>query len=69
MDNPYQNFDNFIKWFYQDDVKHAPMTQAKLEINWDEYRAAVEDAKEKILTYKPWYDKLFPWKITIERKK
>lgn len=47
----------------------SPLDQAKAEIAYDKWRAEVEKEKTRILTYKPWYEKLFPYRINIQRIK
>ena len=42
---------------------------AKTELDQEEFRRLVEERKESLRNRKrlPWYRKLFPFKITIER--
>lgn len=46
-------------------IEHA----AKQELEEEEFREAVKKRKEELRARKnlPWYKKLFPFKITIER--
>jgi len=43
------------------------LEQAKEELAYETWRQDVEAAKIKLLTKKPWYVKLFPFKVIIER--
>lgn len=42
--------------------------QAKLELQQERFKKAVEAEKERLRKHKPLWDRIFPWKITIERK-
>lgn len=47
-----------------DEVKR----QAKLELEQEQFREAVERYKEKLKNKKSLWDKVFPWKVLIIRK-
>lgn len=42
--------------------------QALKEIKEDQFKAAVEKEKQRLLTKKSFWDKVWPWKIIILRK-
>lgn len=42
--------------------------QAEKELADEEFRKAVEDHKTYLRTKKPFYHKIFPWKITVTRR-
>lgn len=46
------------------------ISQAKKELAEERYRAAVKQEKERLRAKaaRPWWAKLFPWRITIERR-
>jgi hypothetical protein len=41
--------------------------QARKELIEEAFRAGVEAEKARLLEYRPWWKRVFPWKITIER--
>jgi len=47
----------------------TPVVTAKREIAEEEYREAVEREKARIRAYRPWYHRIFPFTITITRRK
>lgn len=48
----------------------TPRASAEAEYRREIYRKAVEEAKEQLRAKaaRPWWVKLFPWRITIERR-
>lgn len=44
------------------------MKQAQWELDLEEFEAAVEKEKERLRTHIPWHARLFPWRITFERR-
>lgn len=42
--------------------------QAKKEIAEEKFRQAVEAEKARLQQYKPLWVRLFPWRLTIERR-
>lgn len=42
--------------------------QAEQEIREENFRSAVEQHKAYLREYRSLWDRIFPWKITIERK-
>jgi len=49
-----------------EDVAHV-LEQAKEELKYEKFREAVEKKKLELLTKKPLWAKLFPFKITVQR--
>lgn len=49
------------------DINKARM-RAEREIKEEDFEAAVKDCKIKLRTKKSFFDKVFPWKISITRK-
>lgn len=47
----------------------SPIEQARVEIVAEQFRAAVEAEKQRLRNKRPWWEKLFPYTIKIERKK
>ena len=48
--------------------RHMPiLAQASEELAYEAFRKAVEKKKQELLTKKPLWRKLFPFKITIQR--
>jgi len=62
MESPAPN-----QFFYPGCTASQIKLQAETEVEYEKFREQVEQAKIKLLTKKPWYVKLFPFKVTIER--
>lgn len=45
----------------------AIIAQANRELAYERFRKAVDEKKIELLTYKPLWQKLFPFKVTVER--
>ena len=45
--------------------KLNPVEQAKKEIEKESFRALVDKEKERLLAHKPFWHKVFPFKVTI----
>jgi hypothetical protein len=43
-----------------------PLAEAEYEIAYEHYCRKVEEAKKRLLTKKPWYVKLFPFRINLK---
>jgi len=43
--------------------------QAEKEIEHELFREAVEKEKRRLREYRPFWDRIFPWRIIIVRKK
>ena len=68
MDKP--DVMKYFKDYFVSDIENwSILQQAKAEIEYERFREAVEKKKIELLTYKPWYEKLFPYRINIERIK
>ena len=48
---------------------HYIAQQAKEELAYEKFRKAVEEKKIEMLTRKPFWSKLFPYRLNIERIK
>lgn len=48
---------------------HYIIEQAKTELKYEKFRKAVEEKKIELLTRKPFWSKLFPYRLNIERIK
>lgn len=48
---------------------HYIIQQAKDELAYERFRKAVEEKKIELLTRKPFWSKLFPYRLNIERIK
>ena len=59
----------YFKDYWTGSEDWSILHQAQAEVAYEKFRKAVEEKKQEILTYKPWYVKLFPYSITIERVK
>lgn len=55
------------KHYYTGATAFQARLQAEEEIAYENWRKLVDLKKQELLTYKPWYVKLFPFKVTIER--
>ena len=44
------------------------LRQARSEVIKEEFRERVEAEKERLRTHRPWWHKVFPYRITIERR-
>lgn len=47
----------------------SPLEQARAELEAERFRNAVEVEKQRLRNKRPWWTKLFPYTIKIERKK
>lgn len=58
-----------LKYFPAGPADMTIMNQVKEELAYERWRDAVEKEKQRLLdkASKPWYKKLFPFKIKIER--
>jgi hypothetical protein len=66
MDSP--ELTKYFAQYWTGSEDWSVLAQAKAELAYETFRAKVEAKKQELLTYVPWYVKLFPYKITIERK-
>jgi len=59
------------EYFYPgaENMGMAILDQAQMEVRYEEFRKAVEDKKTELLTKKPWYVKVWPYRVHIERVK
>lgn len=55
--------------YYQDHEVYGVLQQAQDEVVYEKWRRRVEEKKKELLTEKTLLDILFPWTITIERRK
>lgn len=64
--DPKKQIDDIIEIILKDKTIEE---QARLEVQFEEFRRKVEVKKAEIIETngKSWYQKLFPFKITIER--
>jgi hypothetical protein len=49
-------------------IKETPLERAKREILEEQYRLEVEAFKKKLRNKKSFWQKIFPWRIIIERR-
>jgi len=64
-----KGYEHFPAWMNADDIVNsadALYKQARLEIEYSQFRDAVEKEKQRLLTKKPWYVKLFPFRINLK---
>lgn len=47
---------------------HSIKWTAKQELKEELFRAAVEAEKERLRNWKPWWQRLLPWTISIKRR-